>query len=676
MERVAKSPTISKFAVACAVWILSTIPLFAQQPAEAPAVDREEAYYRFSVGHLYHRLAMQYARQEYVEQAITEYQAAMAADPASSYIPQELIQLYASANRLEDAVKLGNEVAARSPQDAEVRRLLGQIYQGYAYDRRGSFNRESAANAIAEFEKALAIEPDYLETLQAIGGLKLDMGDVASAETHFLHALEVAPADPQALAGLARIYVASGETDKAIEALEQVVETEGGNRRYLEPLARAYEEVQRFADAAEIYRQLMEDAGSNGGNQIAYRGMYADSLLRAGDYAKAREQYERLAEIQPRNAIHHLRLAQIDTEDRRFEQAWSHIQAAQRLDPENLDVKYNVVLLLGAELRFDEAAEGMRQILDDTKQESYDPADVANRIRFLGHLASVERQREDFDAARGIYSEMAELDPTFAPQSRALTIDTFRAEKNSEKALEEAAGAVREYPENEGLKMQRATILAETGHAAEAAEIVEGLMSGDESDANLYLSLAQLWEKGKDLDKALAAIEEAEKLAPEQKIPILFSKASVLERFKKFDESETVFRQLLELDPDNAGALNYLGYMLADQGIKLDEAHDMIQRALDLEPENGAYLDSLGWVYYRQEKFDLAERQLLRSLERYGRDPVVLTHLGDVYHKLGDPQKAADHWRQSLEEWRRTPKADQDAAEIERLEEKLTKPAE
>jgi Tfp pilus assembly protein PilF len=154
------------------------------------------------------------------------------------------------------------------------------------------------------------------------------------------------------------------------------------------------------------------------------------------------------------------------------------------------------------------------------------------------------------------------------------------------------------------------------------------------------------------------------------------SNHSFYDRFKTFDESETVFRQLLELYADNPGALNYLGYILADQGIKLDEAHDMIQRALDLEPENGAYLDSLGWVYYRQEKFDLAERQLLRSLERYGRDPVVLTHLGDVYQKLGDVQKAAEHWRQSLEEWRRTPKADQDAAEIERLEEKLTELAE
>lgn len=673
MERVDKSSVIFKVVLACAVCFLAVSPSAAQESAASQPVDRSEAYYRFSVGHLYHRLAMQYGRQEYVDQAVEEYQAAMAADPSSDYIPQELMQLYASANRIEDAVRLGNEVAERSPEDAEVRRLLGQIYQGYAYDRRGQFNRESAANAIAEYEKALAIDPNDLDTLQSLGRLSLDMGDGETAEGYFVKALDLKPSDPQSLAGLARIYVATGETDKAIDALEQVVQSQGSSRRYLDPLAQAYTEAGRHDDAAEIFRQLMEDAGTNGGNALAYRGSYADSLLRAGDFSGAREQYEQLAEIQPRNAIHHLRLAQIDQEDRRFERAWTHMEEAQRLDSGNLDIKYNVVRLLEAELRYDEAAEGVRQILDDTQQDNYDPADLANRLMFLNHLASIHLQREDFDAAREVYTHMGELEPDAEARTRALIINTYRAEKDSETALAESARAMQQYPENDAIAMQRASILAETGSAAEAAEIIEGLMSGDVSDADLYLSLAQLWEKGKNLDKALEAIDAAAALVPENKIPILFSKASILERFQKLDESEKTFRELLELDPDNSGALNYLGYMLADQGVKLDEAHDMIQRALDLEPENGAYLDSLGWVYYRQEKFDLAERQLLRSLERYGRDPVVLTHLGDVYEKLGDNEKAAEHWRQGLEEWRRTPKADQDASEIESLEAKLAK---
>jgi tetratricopeptide (TPR) repeat protein len=145
----------------------------------------------------------------------------------------------------------------------------------------------------------------------------------------------------------------------------------------------------------------------------------------------------------------------------------------------------------------------------------------------------------------------------------------------------------------------------------------------------------------------------------------------VLERAKRFKEAEEAFRLLLAKDPQNAGALNYLGYMLADINIHLDDAHNMIQKALDIDPDNGAFLDSLGWVYYRQEKLDLAERYLVRSLESVKGDPVVHSHLGDVYHKLGKLELAKQHWEKSLAEWRSSPAADQDPAEIKKVQNKL-----
>ena len=113
--------------------------------------------------------------------------------------------------------------------------------------------------------------------------------------------------------------------------------------------------------------------------------------------------------------------------------------------------------------------------------------------------------------------------------------------------------------------------------------------------------------------------------------------------------------------------------MLADINKSLDEAHNMIQRALDIEPGNGAYLDSLGWVYYRQEKFDLAERYLVRSLETVKRDPIVHSHLGDVYFKQGKIKEAQKHWELSIKEWKSGPVADRDPKEIEKLEKKLSR---
>ena len=648
-----------------------------QQPAEDGPVDRAEAYYRFSVAHLYHRLALQFARQEYVDRAIEEYQAAMEADPSSDYIPQQLIELYAAGNRLEDAIKLANEVTERHPESYGVRKLLGDIYRSYAYDRRRGLDRDMASNAIAEYEKALEIRDDDDEVSLALGGLYLDLGEPDKAKERFEHVLELKPNDSRALAGLAQYHVKTGDSAGAIEALEKVIKATGPQRTYLQQLATVYADQGRFSEAADAYRRLLEQAQDGaGGNSLQDREMLAESLIRAGQLEEAREQFETLSDLLPRNSLYLLRLSQIYRQQRRLEDAWEKLREAQRLSPDDLDIKYNTVLLLDMEGRLDEAIQGLEQILSDTERDDYEPAQRANRQVFIENLAGLLRRQEKYEKARESYAGLVELNPEAAPRAALLTIDTFRAERDFDRALEESAGAVEEHTDDFPLSLQRANLLAETGDPKAADALLREMLEGEPSDIDIYLTIAQAWQKGKDFERASKALDDADDLVDEDdqaRIAVLFSRGSILERFQRFEESESAFRELLELDPDNSSALNYLGYMLADRGVKLDEAHGMIQRALDLEPENGAYLDSLGWVYYRQDKLELAKRYLERSLERYGRDPVVLTHLGDVYFKLGDTEKAKEHWMMGLEEWARSAVADRDDKEIAELRSKLSK---
>jgi predicted Zn-dependent protease len=268
---------------------------------------------------------------------------------------------------------------------------------------------------------------------------------------------------------------------------------------------------------------------------------------------------------------------------------------------------------------------------------------------------------------------MGEIDAESRPRALAHAIDTSRTARDYGNALEQSKAAVDEFPDNLALASLRATVLAETGNTKEAAKVLKGLLKGNSEDREIYLALAQVHEKGKQYDKAIEAVEKAHSLSKTrgEQLGVLFAYGSVLERAKRFDDAEAKFTELLKLDPENASALNYFGYMLADLNKRLNDAHDMIQKALDLEPNNGAYLDSLGWVYYRQEKFDLAERFLLRSLEQFNRDPVVHSHLGDVYYKQGKVDQAQKHWKRSLEEWQRNAKSDQDQAEIMEVRKKL-----
>jgi Tfp pilus assembly protein PilF len=150
-----------------------------------------------------------------------------------------------------------------------------------------------------------------------------------------------------------------------------------------------------------------------------------------------------------------------------------------------------------------------------------------------------------------------------------------------------------------------------------------------------------------------------------------FLLGAIYERQKFYDRAEEQFKKVLALNPKNGPVLNYYGYMLADRGLRLDEAQAMVQRALDEEPFSGAYLDSMGWVYFKQAKFVEAEAMLRKAVARESHDPMIRSHLGDLYAKTGRASLAATEWEKSLNEWRRSLPGDLENDKVAELEKKL-----
>jgi len=129
---------------------------------------------------------------------------------------------------------------------------------------------------------------------------------------------------------------------------------------------------------------------------------------------------------------------------------------------------------------------------------------------------------------------------------------------------------------------------------------------------------------------------------------------------------------VLDANPKNASTLNYYGYMLADRGVRLDEATDLIKRALVEEPGNAAYEDSLGWAYFKQDKLTEAAELLRKAAMRESHDPTILSHLGDVYAKMGKDDLAEAQWQKSLDEWHRALPADFEPTKMAEVEQKIT----
>ncbi|HYM09615.1 MAG TPA: tetratricopeptide repeat protein [Bryobacterales bacterium] len=653
--------------------------VFAQAPAGAPsasaakAPDRAAAYYHFSMAHLYEQLAREYRSTDYVNKAIEEYKLAIQADPGSDYLSSELVDLYAQAGRLNDAVAEADAVLQRDPKNVQMRRVLGRIYRGYLADPgQGKLNEDLLKRAIEQYEKIVEIDPKDTESYLHLSNLYRVGHDSVKAEAALKKVLEIDPHNEEALTDLAAVYSEIGDTNGAIDMLSRVSQKRP-NSRLLAALGAAYEQANQNDKAIEALEKAVQLDHSN----MDARRALGRNLLLAEQWDKALAQYETLAKADPQDPQNYLRLSQIYRQKRQFDKARAALEKAAALSPsEMIEVPYNEVLLLESEGKLDQAIAAMQKLIDSTAKPAgtdYTPRERSNRAFFYEKLGLLERSRENYPAAEKAFHAMAEADPESASRASIQLIESYRGDRDFKRALSESEAAFKKFPKDRSVALVRASVLADAGDAKQGAQILRGLMKNTPDDRDLLLALSQVLEKGKMFTEAEQAVEKARSYAttPEQKRGVYFTMGSLLERQKKYDEAEKQFRQVLVIDPNDASTLNYLGYMLADQNVRLDEAYNMIKKAVEIEPDNGAYLDSLGWVYYRQNKLDLAEELLLRAVQKTERDPTVHEHLGDVYFAAGKLRLAHDQWQRSLKEWDTSAKADFDPDDVAKLQKKL-----
>ncbi len=630
---------------------------------------RGQSYYHFALGHLYHQFVEQYGRPEYYDRAVAEYEAALAKDPGSVVIRLAMMELFAGTNRLAKAVGLADEILEKDAENVEVRRLLGGIYRGYYGRDRQSPKREYLEKAIDQFEKLVELEPDNPANHLDLGRLKVLAGDPRTATEILRRAVELEPGNLDARVSLAYLLLERGRIEAAITELERVVEQGSTSRQHLNALAGAYEQAGRTEDAADLYERLIRE----GGNTLRVRQRLAENLFRSGRLERALGLYADLAEVDPQEAEYFLRIAMIQRSQKNFDEAREALERAQTIDPNSLQVELEGIALLSAEGRVADAIERLAKVLESGRKDEYSPNELRRRLMLLERLGVLYRENGEPGRAVAAFEEIYALDGDLRPRALVQVIETWRMARDFERAELEASRASDDFPDNIVLANLLAGILSDRGKTKQAIKAAERMAAAGADDLEVALATARIYGKAKQFEKAKQALDRASAMVrtDQARIAVLFAFGSMHERAKEYDKAEARFRELLKLAPDNSGALNYLGYMFADRGMHLDEAHNLIQKALDLEPDNGAYLDSLGWVYYRQNKLDLAAKFLEKSLEQYKDDPVVHTHLGDVYFKLGRVADAKRHWSRGLEEWRRSAPAERDAGEVESLRRKL-----
>ena len=641
---------------------------------EAPALGADNqalAYYHFSLSHLYEDLASFHNRSDYLTRAIEELRKAVEYDPSNPMLAAELADLYARSGRIRDAVNEAQEILKRDPSNLEARRLLGRIYVRTLGDMQApASSRETLSRAIEQYEQIIKLDSRDTDSMLMLARLYRFSNDTVKAEEMLKRILAIEPESEQALSSLAMLYSDLGQYRQAIELLEKVI-GEHPNPQVLGMLGHAYEEAKDYSNAVATYRRALE---ADKDSTDLRRGL-AQSLLGAEKLDEAIAEYKAVLEAEPEDAGSYLRLSQLYRVQKKYDLAQSNLLKAKELDPDNLEIAYNQAVLAESQGKFSDAIRVLTDLVATTTRANgaYTPAEKRNRAVFLERLGYVQRQNENYAAAIEAFQKMLELDEEDAQRASAYIVETYRLSKQLDRAIQEAEKSAQKYPEDRSLRLMLAGLLSDRGDTQQAVERMRALLKGTPEDREIYLALAQTFERAKRYREAEEAVHQAQKIStkPHEAEQCLFMLGAIYERQKKYDQAEEQFKKVLEINPKNAMALNYLGYMLADRGLRLQESVEYIKRALALDPYNGAYLDSLGWAYFKLNQLDLAEEYLRKAAERITRDATILDHLGELYYKTGRMDLAETAWDRALAEWSSAVRSDYEPEEVSKIQKKL-----
>lgn len=518
-------------------------------------------------------------------------------------------------------------------------RILSRVYTLRSRLGAGDFDRAAASKAVDALRQLTRVNPSDAEAWALLGEMHLALDQhreavealmkwatlPASIESRFYQLVtrgrELTP--DAANARLAEVFLSANRPAEALAAIRRALSIQPENQRYLEMLGRALDAT-GGADPS-VFNELRSVVAQQPQN-VAAVAVLARSQSRAGLTDEAVATLRAGVEAQrPSNVRERARLTALLGEI--YEAGGRFAEAAGAYEELLKIQKIGDALLTAPEQR-EAATEILRRI-------------VASRQR-AGQgelaLAAVERMRVLLgDQEPASYLERARL---------------LRDLKKPREALDVIRTARQRFPDNFEVLEIEARTLTDLNRADDAFTLIQSRLKGDASDFRVYYLLGGVQLEAGRATEAAKSARKALELVPTGATgltnAVLFLLSSAQERAGDAKGSEESLRRVLATDPDNATALNNLGYFLVEREERLTEAIDMIQRAVRAEPDNASFLDSLGWAYFKTGKLQEAERYLSEAARRNPASPTIQEHLGDLYQRLGQSEKARAAWQKAL----------------------------
>jgi tetratricopeptide (TPR) repeat protein len=641
-------------------------------PTQVKPDDHSNAYYHDGLAHLYEEMAINNGRPDYATQAIEEYKLALNADPNSKYLQDGLADLYFKIGRIREAVTTAQEQVKKDPNDIAAHQLLGKVYLRSLNDMQGPQANEMLQLSIGEYETLAKLKSRDLETHLILGQLYGMNHDSAKAESEFKVAREIDSNSEEAVLSIARLYTDEGDLQRAIDVLNGIPKDDRSSRVNA-ALGATYDQMHKPKQAAEAYKAALDDEPDNADTERAL----AAALLLDNQLDAALEVLKQIVTADPSDVQSQVHLSEVQRRQGHYDEALITLEKAKDLNKgtENLELVFNEAVLYDSLGKYDQAIQTLKGVLISTNHPDgkYSDPEKSNRAIFLDRLGIVYNEQDKTPEAVAAYKQMISLGGDYMIRGYQGEVDSYRDGHQWKEAVATGAEAAAAMPKDKSVQLMYAFQLADTGQVDKGLALANAQLKGGKEDRDTLIAISNIYLRLHRSSEAMAQLDKAEALTtkPDDHAYIYLLRATVLDHDKQYAAAEIEYRKVLAIDPNNATVLNDLGYMQADRGIGLNDALAMIQKAVSLDPQNGAFLDSLGWVQFKLGQYAPAEENLKKAIDRSATDPSIHDHLGQLYEKTGQIQKAVSQWERSMTEYAHSLPADADPADVAKVKRNL-----
>lgn len=180
-----------------------------------------------------------------------------------------------------------------------------------------------------------------------------------------------------------------------------------------------------------------------------------------------------------------------------------------------------------------------------------------------------------------------------------------------------------------------------------AKEDLRQALKADPEFVDGYLKMAQVLTAQKNFDTALAVLDKAHKLAPEDSRVWYLAGIANLERGRN-DMAMQLFTKAVGQEPKNINLIMDIGNAFLEKNM-IEEALHFFDMARTQSPDFIYAYNRIGIALSRAGRFDEAEASYNHALTLDDKDPGVYFNLGMMHMRKNTLPKAAEFFKRSLD---------------------------